>query len=165
LLIKGVVTVATVIREYWSLIILIKRIRATALADSSQTDTAGDPSAYEPRFGSAVSFAPTAIDFIRQHRWSTMDTMMSETHLTELTPSITSPEDACTIAEQIRDGKFDMNSISMAEWLQIAFLLLYHGELINIDQKVMYGGAMFNLHACLDSANPAEETKILRTKQ
>lgn len=80
----------------------------------------------------------------------------------------------CTISESrtkqllagINEGTLDYDKISMAEYLQLSFLMAFHGSNgVEVSQRIMYGGNMYVLHACVDQVVTNEKPTALRTKQ
>ena len=94
-----------------------------------------------------------------------MDTMTSAPLCTEYMQFTISPSDSERLITGLRDGTLDLNTVSMAEYLQISFLTLMSGEEIHIEQKMVAGGNVFNLHACVSSVTPSQPMKSLREKQ
>lgn len=66
------------------------------------------------------------------------------------------------IVQGINDATLDYATVTLEEWLQVSFLHLYHGEEVHIELPVVYGGAAFHLHACVEQVIPGEETAALR---
>jgi hypothetical protein len=57
-------------------------------------------------------------------------------------------------------GKFE--GISLEEYMQVSFLSLISGDEVHVEDKVVYGGNVFLLHACVSQVNPAEKVEALR---
>lgn len=163
---KAVKCVENAIHEFWSSIIFAHATRMTLSLNSSATDTVGDQNDYELKFGNVVSFAQTAIDFILLNNWSTMPIRMSSQHSGESMSDTISENRTTEIIDGLEAGTLDYNTVTMAEWLQVSFLMLYHGQETHVEQKVTYGGAVYKLHACVAAVNPAiGDTKKLEAKQ
>ena len=89
---------------------------------------------------------------------------MSEMHSEQSMNDILSNNRTEYIAEGLKEGTLDFNTITMAEWLQFSFLMLYHGEQPHIEQNVMYGGNVYTLHACVQGVTPNQPLKSIRKK-
>ena len=55
-----------------------------------------------------------------------------------------------------------LEGISLEEYLQVSFLTLMSGEEQHLEEKVMYGGNLFTLHACVSAVNPGQQIEALR---
>ena len=75
------------------------------------------------------------------------------------------PTRARQIVDAINDGSLDYATVTLEEWLQVSFLALYHGEGVDIELPVVYGGARFLLHACVEQVVPPGDMSALRKKQ
>lgn len=66
--------------------------------------------------------------------------------------------------EQILDKieRNDFKGISLEEYLQVSFLTLMSGEEQHLEEKVVYGGNVFELHACVQQVNPNHAVSVLR---
>jgi len=145
--------VESAIHEFWSSIIFAHATRLAMWQKCSPTDTAGDQNDSELRFGNVVSFAPTAIDFILRNNWSTMAIRMSSGSCAGSMSDTISESRTEHIIEGLKAGTLDFEKVTMAEWLQVSFLMLYHGQETQINQNIVYGGSVFNLHACVTSVH------------
>lgn len=56
----------------------------------------------------------------------------------------------------------DYKGISLEEYMQVSFLALMSGDESHIEEKVMYGGNLFQLHACVHQVNPGQQVEALR---
>ena len=154
---KAALTVGSTIPEFLNSIIWILETRLLKYQSSSPTDTAGGQKSCEMKLGSVVSFAPTAIGDILWNSKNTTLTPMSDPLCREYMTDTISPSRTKDIAAGLEAGTLDFANVSMEEYLQVSFLMLYHGEEVHIEQKVMYGGGLYNLHACLSQVvNPGQ---------
>lgn len=157
--------VKSAIHDFWSSTILSHATRFTPLANSSETDTHGTPNSCEMKFGNAVFFASYATDYILSSRWSTIAMTTSKPPCETSMPStISITEDRTNyLMERLEDGTLDFNTVTMAEWLQISFLVSFHsGEPMHLSEEIMYGGNLFSLHACVEQIVPNQPMAPLR---
>lgn len=63
-----------------------------------------------------------------------------------------SPEVLEGILEKISGQKYD--DISLTEFLQASFILLYSGNVMEIQQKFMYGGNIYRIETCVRGVTP-----------
>lgn len=63
------------------------------------------------------------------------------------------------IAQGIDDGTIDLNTVSLAEFIQVSFLCLVetNGHEVHLEKKIMYGGQVFNLHTCISEIRPMQD--------
>lgn len=66
------------------------------------------------------------------------------------------------ILDRLEAGQIE--GISLEEFMQVSFLSLMSGDEVHIEEKVMYGGNLFQLHACVNSVTPSQPISALRTK-
>lgn len=71
-----------------------------------------------------------------------------------------SPSRAEEIINKI--ARNDFKGISLKEYMQVSFLSLMTGEEQHIEEKVMYGGNVFSLHACVAQVAPGQQVSALR---
>ncbi len=162
---KAVTCVENAIHEFWSSIIFAHATRQTLSLNSSATDTAGDQNDSELKFGNVVSFALTATDFILQNNWSTMAIRTSKQHSGESMSDTISDRRTEELLEGLEAGTLDFKEVTMAEWLQVSFLMLYHGQETSTEQQILYGGAVYKLHTCVALVNPpVGDIQELRSK-
>ena len=159
-------SVENAIHDCLSSIIWSRAKRQMISVDYSPTDSAGDPSDFELRLENAVYFAPTATDFILRNNWNTMAIRMSgQPSATSMPPTI-SKNDIVAFVEGLESGKIDYSKVTVHEWMQVSFLMLVHGNELHIDQQVLYGGSVYQLHACVEKIDVASGvTEQLGTKQ
>ena len=155
---KVVASVASGIHEFWSSIILSHAKRQTMSVVSLPTVLVGEPRNFVRRFVNAVLSAQTAIDCIPSPNRSIMPTMMYRPPCKESTNDTTFESRA--ILKAIEEG--DIEGVSFAEYLQVSFLALMSGEEVHMDQKIMYGGNLYTLHACVEQINPNQQVEALR---
>ncbi len=146
---KAALSVTNVTLGYLNSTILTLETRLLTLRNSSPMDSAGAQKDSELRLGNAVSFAPTAIGDILWNSKSTTPTPTYEPLCREFMTDTISPNRLVQIRDGIEAGTIDFATVSVEEYLQVSFLMLYHGEELHIEQKVMYGGGRYNLHACV----------------
>ena len=161
---KAALNAATGIRGYLSLTTLTPRRKLQPLRNLSPTGTLGDQRNSELKLGSVVSFAPTAIADILWNSRDITPTMTSEPLCREFMTDTISASKAQQAADGIRNGTLDFATISLEEYLQVSFLQLYHGAEVHIEQKVVYGGGVYALHACLSKVVPPAQVAELRNK-
>jgi len=66
------------------------------------------------------------------------------------------------ILNAIERGEY--KGITLEEYMQVSFLTLMSGEEQHIEERIMYGGNLFNLHACVSQVNPGQQVSALRNK-
>lgn len=71
-----------------------------------------------------------------------------------------SENDAQKIIDRIEAG--DYAGITMEDYLQVSFLALISGDEVTVDDRIMYKGNVFSLHACITVVNPPEQVSNLR---
>ena len=147
-----------------SSITLTQHRRLLTLQNSSPTDSAGEQRNSELRFGNVVCFAPTAIADILWNSRDTIPTMMSSPLCREFMTDTISPNRVVEVRDGLESGTLEFATISLEEYLQVSFLMLYHGEEVHVEQKVVYGGGVYNLHACLALVHPPSAIAELRKK-
>lgn len=82
-----------------------------------------------------------------------------------MTDSI-SPNRVEEILKSLDSGKIDCSKVTLEEFVQVSFLQLMFGtDETHLNQKLMYGGNLFNIHVCVAQINPAEKVDSLREKQ
>lgn len=69
-----------------------------------------------------------------------------------------------TISEGIDRGSLDYSTVSMKEWMEVSFLMLYHGKESQLEQKMVYGGNLFQFHACINQITPNQQVSALGNK-
>lgn len=163
---KAARCVENAIHEFWSSIIFAHATRQSMSRGSSPTDIVGDQSGYVLKFGSVVSFAPIATDYILQGNWGTMPMMTSPKNCSRFTSVTISESRTEEIVDGLEAGTLDYEKVTMSEWLQVSYLMLYHGQELHIDQQIVYGGCVYRLHACVEAVSPAAgSVEELRNKQ
>lgn len=70
------------------------------------------------------------------------------------------PNRAEEIIKKIAEG--DFKGISLEEYMQVSFLTLMTGDEQHVEEKVMYGGNVFSLHACVAQVAPGQQVSALR---
>lgn len=144
------------IHEFWSSIILSHAKSYMTSPSSSPTVTVGEPKNFGRRFANAVSFAQTATDDIQSSNRSTTHTMTSKPNCTEYSSDSISLSRTEEILLGLENGTLDLTTITLAEYIQVSFLGLVSGSEVHIEQKVTYGGQVFNLHACVSEIRPMQ---------
>ena len=148
-------------REFLSSITSTRQTKTTTSRNSSPTVIVGEPRNFVQRFASAVSFAQTAIDDIQSSNRSIMPTTMYEPPCEKSMIVTISPSRTEEIVKLLETGK-DLDKISMAEYLQVSFLTLMSGTEVHTEEKIMYGGNVFQLHACVSQIAPGQRVSALR---
>ena len=87
----------------------------------------------------------------------------SPLHCNESMNITISPNRTKEVVERLEAGK--LAGITMEEYLQVSFLSLMSGDEIHLEEKVMYGGNLFTLHACVSGVNPNQQVDALRKVQ
>ena len=64
--------------------------------------------------------------------------------------------------EALKRGGSALETVTVAEWIQVSFLRLFNGQNTHIDEPVLYGENVFDLHACISKVNAPT---MSRTKQ
>lgn len=54
------------------------------------------------------------------------------------------------LLDGLLEGRVDLSTLSLKEFLEISFLHAMSSNVININNKVMYGGNLFNIHCCVE---------------
>lgn len=119
---------------------------------SSLTDRAGAPRPSAPSLGNVVSFAPTATRAIQRLSSGIMQIHLSDENLPISAESMASAEVLEGILEKISGQKYD--DISLTEFLQASFILLYSGNVMEIQQKFMYGGNIYRIETAVRGVTP-----------
>lgn len=92
--------------------------------------------------------------------------MTSNPHSEESMDVTVSRARTLEIIEGVEDGTIDLNKITMAEWLQVSFLAAVgDGDVIHVSQKMMYGGNLYTLHACVEQIVPNQQVSSIRKIQ
>lgn len=81
-----------------------------------------------------------------------MHTMKLDQSLTE---SCEVKELTRDLLEALRNGTADLNQITVAEWIQVAFVHAMSNGIIHIEQPIVYGGQLFNVHLCMNNVGPS----------
>jgi len=89
--------------------------------------------------------------------------MMYEPPCEESMTVTLSPSRAEEVIEKI--AKNDLDGISMREYMEVSFLTLMSGEEVHVEEKVMFGGNLFTLHACVSQVKPGQKVSELRKIQ
>ena len=76
-----------------------------------------------------------------------------------------SPNRAEELIQAIENGNLDVDKVTLGEYLQVAFLELLSGEYVNINQKFVAGGNLYNVHSCLAAVNPSQEVEAIKRTQ
>lgn len=66
------------------------------------------------------------------------------------------------ILDAMEDGFY--GGISLEEYMQVSFLMLMSGDEQHVEERIMYGGNVFELHACVGQVSPSVSVKSLRKK-
>ena len=66
------------------------------------------------------------------------------------------------IVDGINNNTIDYATVTVQEWLEVSFLMLFHGEESHIDIKIMYGGGVYGLHSCISGVAPPEKVAGLK---
>jgi len=56
----------------------------------------------------------------------------------------------------------DFEGISLEEYMQVSFMVLMSSGELHGEEKVMYGGNLYTLHACVSQVNPNQQVSALR---
>ena len=60
------------------------------------------------------------------------------------------------------DGTLDATKVTLAEYLQVSFLACISGDGVDVEQKMMYGGNLYTLHACATQINPNQPVTSIK---
>ena len=70
------------------------------------------------------------------------------------------------IIQGVEEGTIDLDKITMSEWLQVSFLAAVgDGDIVHVTQKMMYGGNLYSLHACVEQIVPNQQVSSIRKIQ
>lgn len=163
-LIKGVVNVEIAIRAFWNSTTLTRLRKRKTSVRSSETVTAGPPKYSEKKSENAGSFVPTATRSIPLPKENITPTTTSDPHLRRFMRSTPSKERIVEIVDGIRDNTIDYDTVSMQEWLQISFLMLFDGDEVHMELPIIYGGSTYHLHACVEQVVPPGGATPYRNK-
>jgi len=81
---------------------------------------------------------------------------------TEITASDELANRLNEITDGIEKGDIDFSTVTMRDWLDISFLMLYHGKEMHINENIMYGGNVYTLHSCIEQVVPNQQVSALR---
>ena len=60
-----------------------------------------------------------------------------------------------------RLGHGKTRGVLLDEFMQVSFLTLMHGDTVHIEVPVVYGGQLFELHACVSKVTTHDDPDVL----
>lgn len=90
--------------------------------------------------------------------------MTSKRHCEKYMTDTASPSRVEEIIDSINNGTVDATTVTLAEFMQVSFLeLMYNDEQpLDVNQHMMYGGNLFNIHVCVAQINPNQPVTALK---
>ena len=73
-----------------------------------------------------------------------------------LTHSCKRRELTSELIKQMQAGTAALDQVTVEDWLQIAFIHAVDSGVIHLEQPVVYGGQLFNVHMCIDNIGPSQ---------
>ena len=94
--------------------------------------------------------------------------MKSKTHSEKYMTNTISPNRVEELIQGINEYRINVADVTMEELLQVCFLQAMYGDDdfdMNMNQTIMYGGNLFNIHVCLAQINPNQPVEALKGTQ
>lgn len=159
---KVVANVATEIRGFYNSTTSTRPKNAGLSAECSPTVVIGVMRSFGEKFASAESSALTAMQSTPSPNRTITPMKRCRLYLPEFTSDTELRSEE--IASRIVLGE-SLEDISLIEYLQMAFLCIIDGEELHMNTTIKYGGAVYDLHACLREVIAPVAASQLRKSQ